>query len=274
MMMRKGTGVKQHEYCHSNSRRRSALYGMTSVKLLPPRISKKKTVTECRKTTNIGDTYNRRKIICRARPAQQEDAMALLLEERMVFLGNELDMLVAESVVASLLYLDGDNPEKDIRIFINSPGGPVNPAMAVMDAINYCRCDVSTIAVGLVASSASFALAAGTKGKRLSFPNSRIMIHQPLGDSGGFASEYEVSTKEMMYHKTHMAKLLGEMCGKPWEQVDKDTDRDRYMSAIEAKDYGLIDEIIGGAEAVYEMPADKAEWVLDQDLWTPDRQYD
>lgn len=100
------------------------------------------------------------------------------------------------------------------------------------------------------------------------------MIHQPLGDAGGFASEYEVSKKEMMYHKENMAKLLADMVGKPWEEVDKDTDRDRYMSAIEAMEYGIIDSIIGGREAVYEMPAEKADWIIQQDLWTPDRQYD
>lgn len=113
-----------------------------------------------------------------------------------------------------------------------------------------------------------------TTHRRLSFPNTRIMIHQPLGDAGGLASEYEVYTNEMMYHKRHMAELFAEMVGKTMEEVDADTDRDKYMSAIDAMEYGIVDEIIGGKEAVHVMPADKAEWVLDYDRWTPDRQYD
>ena len=163
------------------------------------------------------------------------------------------------------------------RLLINSPGGPVNPAMGVLDAITYCRSDVSTVGVGLVASSAVFALAAGTKGKRYAMPNTRIMIHQPLGDAGGLATQFEVCAKEMMFHKEHMAKLFASMVGRDWKDVDMDTDRDKYMSAKAAMDYGregIIDEIIGGREAVFEMDPEYAEWVKAYDMWTPDREYD
>jgi ATP-dependent Clp protease protease subunit len=170
--------------------------------------------------------------------------MGLMLKQRIVFLGNQMDDFVADAIISQLLLLDAVDPKKEIRLFINCPGGSISAAMGIFDAIQLCRADVSTICFGLAASTAAIVLAGGTRGRRLAMPNSRIMMHQPLGGASGQAIDVEIQAKEVMYHKSNITRLLSEISGRSYEQVEKDIDRDRYMSPIEAMEYGIIDGVI------------------------------
>ncbi len=171
------------------------------------------------------------------------DIYSRLLEDRIIFLTGEINDAVADTVVAQLIYLEGKDPTKDICLYINSPGGSVTAGMAIYDTMNYIKCDVSTICIGLAASMGAFLLSSGTKGKRFALKNSEVMIHQPLGGAQGQASDIKIVADQILKTKTKLNKILSENTGKPFEQVEKDTDRDNYMSAEEAKAYGLIDEI-------------------------------
>lgn len=171
------------------------------------------------------------------------DIYSRLLEDRIVFLNGEVDDNSANLVVAQLLYLEGKNPDKDIFLYINSPGGSVTAGFAIYDTMKYIKCDVSTICVGMAASMGAFLLAGGTKGKRFALPNSEIMIHQPLGGAQGQASDVKIRTMHLLETKEKLNKILSENTGKPLEEVEKDTDRDNFMSAEEAKKYGIIDDI-------------------------------
>ena len=171
------------------------------------------------------------------------DIYSRLLEDRIIFLTGEINDAVADTVVAQLIYLEGKDPNKDICLYINSPGGSVTAGMAIYDTMNYIKCDVSTICIGLAASMGAFLLSSGTKGKRFALKNSEVMIHQPLGGAQGQASDIKIVADQILKTKTKLNKILSENTGKPFEQVEKDTDRDNYMSAEEAKAYGLIDEI-------------------------------
>lgn len=189
-------------------------------------------------------------------PEMSGDPFALLLKQRIVFLGGEVNDFSADAVISQLLLLDSMDPTKDIKLFINSPGGSVTAGLGIYDAMNMCRADVSTVCFGLAASMGAFLLGAGAKGKRLSMPNARIMIHQPLGGAQGAAVDLEIQAKEIMYHKVNLNRIMAECTGKTERQIDVDTDRDRYMSPIEAKEYGIIDEIIGGEDAVSKVQGD------------------
>ncbi len=171
------------------------------------------------------------------------DIYSRLLEDRIIFLSGEINDAVANSVVAQLIYLEGKNPDKDIYLYINSPGGSVSAGLAIYDTINYIKCDVSTICIGLAASMGAFLLSAGTKGKRFALPNSEIMIHQPLGGAQGQASDIEIQARHMQKIKQKINKILSENTSQPLEKIEKDTDRDFYMSADEACGYGLVDKI-------------------------------
>ena len=171
------------------------------------------------------------------------DIYSRLLEDRIIFLNGEVDDNLANNVIAQLIYLEGKNPDKDIYIYINSPGGSVSAGLAIYDTMRYIKCDVSTICVGLAASMGAFLLAGGTKGKRFALPNSEIMIHQPLGGAQGQASDIMIQANQIAKIKKKINDMLSENTGKPIEIVEKDTDRDNYMTAEEAKAYGLIDEI-------------------------------
>ena len=172
------------------------------------------------------------------------DIYSRLLRERIIFLGTPIDDEVADSVVAQMLFLDAEDPEKDIQIYINSPGGSVTAGMAIYDTMQQIRPDVVTICYGLAASMGAFLLTAGTRGKRMSLPNSRIMIHQPLGGAQGQAVDIEIQAKEILYHKRKLNELLAYHTGQPLERLEVDTDRDFFMSAEEAKNYGLIDRVL------------------------------
>uniref|UniRef100_A0A7S0XD71 ATP-dependent Clp protease proteolytic subunit n=1 Tax=Mantoniella antarctica TaxID=81844 RepID=A0A7S0XD71_9CHLO len=177
------------------------------------------------------------------------DPFGLLLRQRIVFLGSEVNDFTADAVISQLLLLDAQDPKKDIKLFINSPGGSVTAGMGIYDAMQMCRADVSTVCMGLAASMGAFLLTSGAKGKRLSMPNARIMIHQPLGGASGAAVDIEIQAKEIMYHKANLNRLMAFHTGQDVKQIDEDTDRDRYMSPLESKNYGIIDEIIGGDDA-------------------------
>ena len=172
------------------------------------------------------------------------DIYSRLLEDRIIFLTGEITDAVANIVVAQLIYLEGTNPDKDICLYINSPGGSVSAGMAIYDTMNYIKCDVSTICIGLAASMGAFLLSSGTKGKRFALPNAEIMIHQPLGGAQGQASDIEIQAKQIQKIKAKINQILSDQTGKPLKQVEKDTDRDHYMGAAEACEYGLIDKVI------------------------------
>ncbi len=172
------------------------------------------------------------------------DIYSRLLKERIIFLAEEVNDVSASLVVAQLLFLDAEDPGKDIHLYINSPGGSVTAGMAIYDTIQYIKSDVCTICIGMAASMGAFLLAAGTKGKRYALPNSTIMIHQPLGGVQGQASDIKIHTEYLLKVKEKLNKILSENTGKPLEQVEKDTDRDNFLSSIEAKEYGLIDEVM------------------------------
>ena len=171
------------------------------------------------------------------------DIYSRLLEDRIIFLNGEIDDNVANLVIAQLIYLEGKNPDKDIFLYINSPGGSVSAGFAIYDTMQYIKCDVTTICVGLAASMGAFLLSSGTKGKRFALPNSEIMIHQPLGGSKGQASDIEIQARHIARIKMKINQILSENTGKSLKVIEKDTDRDNYMTAEEAKKYGLVDQI-------------------------------
>ena len=177
------------------------------------------------------------------------DIYSRLLEDRIIFLNGEINDAVANTVIAEMIYLEGKNPDKDIFLYINSPGGSVSAGMAIYDTMNYIKCDVSTICVGLAASMGAFLLSSGAKGKRFVLPNSEVMIHQPLGGAQGQASDIAIQAKHIQKIKEKLNKILSENTGKSLKVIEKDTDRDNYMSAEEAKAYGLVDQIFVSRKA-------------------------
>lgn len=183
------------------------------------------------------------------------DIYSRLLRERIVFLGQAIDADVANLVVAQLLFLDAEDAERDIYLYINSPGGSVTAGMGIYDTMKHIRPQVSTICVGLAASMGAFLLSAGTKGKRMSLPHSRIMIHQPLGGAQGQATDIEIQAKEILYHKQRLNELLADHTGQPIERIQEDTERDFFMSAQESKEYGLIDQVIDRRPSAINPPA-------------------
>lgn len=172
------------------------------------------------------------------------DIFSRLLEDRIIFMGEEVNDATASLVVAQLLFLEGKDPDKDIQLYINSPGGSITAGMAIFDTIQYIKCDVSTICVGMAASMGAFLLAAGTKGKRFALPNSEIMIHQPLGGMQGQATDMQIHAERIVKIKKHLNEILSERTGQPLDVIMADTERDNFMSAEQAKAYGLIDEVI------------------------------
>lgn len=174
------------------------------------------------------------------------DIYSRLLKDRIIFIGGPIDDNVANLVIAQLLFLESENPNKDISLYINSPGGVVTAGMAIYDTIQYIKPDVQTICIGQAASAAAVLLAAGQKGKRFALPNSRIMIHQVMGGAEGPAKDIEIQTKEIMRVKEAVNKVLSKHSGQPLEKIEKDTDRDFFLEAEEAKKYGIIDEVITG----------------------------
>ena len=171
------------------------------------------------------------------------DIYSRLLEDRIIFLNGEIDDSTANLVIAQLIYLEGKDPNKDIFLYINSPGGSVSAGLAIYDTMNYIKCDVTTICIGLAASMGAFLLSSGTKGKRFALPNSEIMIHQPLGGAQGQASDIQIQAKHIARIKSRLNSILSANTGKDISVIENDTDRDNYMTAEEAKKYGLIDQI-------------------------------
>lgn len=178
------------------------------------------------------------------RGERASDLYSRLLKERIIFLGQEVNADVANLIVAQLLYLEADDPERDIYLYINSPGGAVSAGLGIYDTMNHIRSDVSTICVGLAASMGALLLAAGTAGKRLSLPHSRLMIHQPLGGAQGQAADIEIQAREILYLKRYLNQILVDRTDQPMERIEVDTDRDFFMSPTEAVEYGLIDRVI------------------------------
>ena len=176
------------------------------------------------------------------------DIFSRLLRERIIFLGSEIDDDVANSIVAQLLLLDSENPDKDIMLYINSPGGVITAGMAIYDTMKLIKADVSTICLGDAASMGAFLLSAGTKGKRLALPNARIMIHQPLGGAKGQATDIEIEAKEILRMKTMLSALMAEHTGQTVEKIKQDTERDNFMTAQQALEYGLIDKVVEKAD--------------------------
>ncbi|WP_269143483.1 ATP-dependent Clp endopeptidase proteolytic subunit ClpP [Massilia phyllostachyos] len=172
------------------------------------------------------------------------DIYSRLLKERVIFLVGPVNDQMANLIVAQMLFLESENPDKDISLYINSPGGSVSAGLAIFDTMNFIKPDVSTLCTGLAASMGAFLLAAGTKGKRFSLPNSRVMIHQPSGGSQGMASDIEIQAKEILYLRERLARIMSENTGQSIEQIHRDTDRDRFMSAEEAVEYGMIDRVL------------------------------
>ena len=172
------------------------------------------------------------------------DIYSRLLKDRIIFLGTAIDDTVANLVVAQLLFLESEDPDKDISIYINSPGGSVTAGLAIYDTMQYITCDVSTICIGMAASMGAVLLTAGAEGKRIALPNSRIMIHQPMGGMQGQASDIEIHAKEILKTRAKLNEILAKHTGRPLEKIEADTDRDFYMSAEEAQQYGIVDKII------------------------------
>jgi ATP-dependent Clp protease protease subunit len=176
------------------------------------------------------------------------DIYSRLLKDRVIMLGSGIDDNVANSIVAQLLFLEADDPEKDISIYINSPGGSITAGMAIFDTMQFIKPDVQTICIGMAASMGAFLLAAGTKGKRYALPNSEVMIHQPLGGAQGQATEIEIAAKRILFLREKLNNILAERTGQPVEVIAKDTDRDNFMTAERAKEYGLVDHIISRSD--------------------------
>lgn len=179
-----------------------------------------------------------------SRGERSYDIYSRLLKDRIIFLGEEVNETTASIVVAQLLFLEAEDPDKDIHLYINSPGGSVTAGMAIYDTMQYIKCDVSTICIGMAASMGAFLLAGGAKGKRLALPNAEIMIHQPIGGAQGQATEIEIAAKHILKTKEKLNKMLAENTGKDLEQIMADTERDNWLSAEEAAEYGLIDKIV------------------------------
>lgn len=179
-----------------------------------------------------------------SRGERSYDIFSRLLNDRIIMLSDEVNDVTASLVVAQLLYLEGQDPDKDIQLYINSPGGSISAGMAVYDTMQYIKCDVSTICIGMAASMGSFLLAAGAKGKRLILPNSEVMIHQPMGGTQGQASDIKIQADHILFIRNRMNHLLAEMTGQPLEVIEKDTDRDNWWTADDAVRYGLVDKVI------------------------------
>lgn len=178
-----------------------------------------------------------------SRGERSYDIYSRLLEDRIIFLSGEIDDAVANTVVAQLIYLEAKDPSKDISLYINSPGGSVSAGLAIYDTMNYIKCDVSTICIGMAASMGAFLLSSGAKGKRYALPNSEIMIHQPLGGAQGQASDIKIAAEHILKTKQKLNAILSQNSGRPLSEIEKDTDRDNYLSAQEAAEYGLIDKV-------------------------------
>ena len=178
------------------------------------------------------------------------DIYSRLLKDRIIMLSGPIDDNTANSVIAQLLFLDAQDSEKDIYIYINSPGGSVSAGLAIYDTMNFIKADVQTIAMGMAASMGSFLLTAGEKGKRFALPNAEIMIHQPLGGAQGQATEIEIAARHILQTRERLNKILAERTGRPMEVIERDTDRDNYMTAQQAKDYGLIDEVMVNSKSL------------------------
>lgn len=172
------------------------------------------------------------------------DIYSRLLKDRIIFLNDEVNDASASTIVAQLLFLEAQDPNKDIHLYINSPGGSVPSGLAIYDTMNFIKCDVSTICIGMAASMGSFLLAGGTKGKRFALPNAEIMIHQPSGGGKGTASDIRIIAEYILKNKARLNKILSENTGRTVEEIERDTDRDNFMTALEAKEYGIIDEIL------------------------------
>lgn len=179
-----------------------------------------------------------------SRGERSYDIYSRLLKERIIFLGEEVNDVSASVIVAQLLFLEADDPEKDIQLYINSPGGSVTAGLAIYDTMKYIKCDVSTVCIGMAASMGAFLLSGGTKGKRFALPNAEIMIHQPSGGAQGQATEIQIAAEHILRTKQKLNEILAANTGKPLETIKADTERDNFMSAQEAKEYGLIDEVI------------------------------
>ena len=177
------------------------------------------------------------------------DIYSRLLKDRIIFLGEEVNETSASIVVAQLLFLEAEDPEKDIHLYINSPGGVITAGMAIYDTMNYIKCDVSTVCIGMAASMGSFLLAGGAKGKRFALPNAEIMIHQPLGGTQGQATDIEIAAKHILRNKEKLNRMLAENTGKDYETICADMERDNWMSAQEAKEYGIVDMVIASHDA-------------------------
>jgi len=174
------------------------------------------------------------------------DIYSRLLKDRIVFIGTPIDDVIANLIIAQILFLHMEDPEKDINVYVNSPGGSVTAGLAIYDTMKFVKCDISTYCVGQAASMGAILLSAGTKGKRYCLPHSRVMIHQPWGGAQGTASDISIQAREILKMKEELNKILATNCNQPLEKIEKDTDRDYFMSAKESKDYGIIDEVIEG----------------------------
>ena len=179
-----------------------------------------------------------------SRGERSYDIYSRLLKERIIFLGEEVNDVSASVIVAQLLFLEADDPDKDIQLYINSPGGSVTAGMAIYDTMQYIKCDVSTVCIGMAASMGAFLLSGGAKGKRFALPNAEIMIHQPLGGAQGQATEIQIAAEHILRTRKTLNSILAANTGKPLEVIQADTERDNFLSAAEAKEYGLIDEVI------------------------------
>jgi len=179
-----------------------------------------------------------------SRGERSYDIFSRLLKERIIFLGEEVNETTASLIVAQLLFLEAEDPDKDIHLYINSPGGVITAGMAIYDTMNYIKCDVSTICIGMAASMAAFLLAGGAKGKRFALPNAEVMIHQPSGGTQGQATEIKIAAEHILDIRKKMNTMLSDFTGQTFEKIAQDTERDNYMSAMAAKEYGLIDEVI------------------------------
>jgi len=179
-----------------------------------------------------------------SRGERNYDIYSRLLKDRIIFLSDEVNDVTASLIVAQLLFLEAEDPNKDIHLYINSPGGSVTAGMAIYDTMQYIKCDVSTICVGMAASMGAFLLAGGTKGKRFALPNAEVMIHQPLGGAKGQATEIQIAAEHILKTRKKLNEALAANTGRTYEEIARDTDRDNYMTAEEAKEYGLIDSVI------------------------------
>jgi len=178
------------------------------------------------------------------------DIYSRLLEDRIIFLGGEVYDAAADLIVAQMLFLEAKDPDKDIQLYINSPGGAVTAGLAIYDTIQYIRCDVSTICIGMAASMGAFLLASGTKGKRFALPNSEVMIHQPMGGARGQASDIKIHAEQILKLKKQLNLILSQKTGQPLERIEGDTDRDFFMNAEQAKEYGIVDEVIASRKTL------------------------